>query len=65
MKPHQREVIEERDTLNERIASLAAFTFSAEFGNCPTSERALLRQQLEAMRRYAYVLTLRIDQFKP
>ena len=65
MRPHQQQVIDERDALNERIASLSAFTFSTEFSNHPTSERALLRQQMEAMRRYSHVLTLRIDQFKP
>lgn len=61
--PFVEQVQRERETLEERIARLAAFCASPHSARLDPEERALLLQQLGVMQEYSLILTLRLRRF--
>lgn len=64
LAPYQQRVVDEKRELDERIDKLAAFFKTEAFGNLPTYDRTLMRQQHRAMDRLSVILRLRIQRFK-
>jgi len=62
-KPHERRVVDEVNTLNDRINALNDFMHGDIFPNLQTVEQGLLMIQLEAMKLYSTTLSRRIQLF--
>lgn len=67
LAPHQLRVIKERQELSERINALEAFIFpstpSSVFESLDRRQQSLLEQQLDSMKAYEHILSLRISYF--
>jgi hypothetical protein len=65
MLDYQQRVIDEEVELTNKIVSLTEFIGSGKSGflTLDVEDRALLREQLEAMRAYRSILRKRIDRF--
>lgn len=64
MKPEQKEVIEERSLLEEKIYRLNRFFQTNDFLIMNPIDAELLREQLDIMKEYSNVLKRRIKNFK-
>lgn len=64
MKPEQKEVIEERSLLEEKIYRLNRFFQTNDFLIMNPIDVGLLREQLDIMKEYSNVLKRRIKNFK-
>lgn len=60
---YQQRVIAEKENLDSRIDSLAAFLGSPTFHGLPGDERERLRRQIGLMRGYSSVLEERVEAF--
>lgn len=61
--PHQARVLEEAAQLDAKVVKLGEFFSGEIFKRLPELEQSLLREQYNAMRRYAAVLAARIALF--
>ena len=63
LKPCQHRVIDERDSLNEKIFKLRDFMAGTIFHALPLEERRRLERQVHHMFMYRFVLDERIEAF--
>lgn len=63
MKPHQQRVVDEKQSLDEKISKLISFMESDASSVLSLSEEDDLEEQLEYMEKYSEVLTRRISKF--
>lgn len=66
LAPHQLRVVKERAELSEKIDALEAFCFGSStsvFGSLDQREQSLLTKQLDAMKAYEHILSIRISHF--
>lgn len=63
-KPYQQRVIDERESLQEKVEKLALFVNSPACLDLANAERVRLDRQLRLMREYSAVLAERIEQWK-
>ena len=63
MKPHQQRVVDEKQSLDEKISKLISFMESDASSVLSLSEEDDLEEQLEYMEKYSEVLARRISKF--
>lgn len=63
MKPHQQRVVDEKQSLDEKISKLISFMESDASSVLSLSEEDDLEEQLEYMQKYSEVLGHRISKF--
>ena len=64
MSDYKQRVITEQSELETKIKTLMLFSNSKEFDALGYEDRKLLREQLETMKRYSFILLERIRRFK-
>lgn len=64
MEPYQQRVIDEKESLDDKIHKLSVFLGSAsEMPPIPDDEQGRLKRQLGVMREYSTILGERIENF--
>lgn len=63
MQPHQQRVVDEKESLDEKIEKLISFVDGSVFSGLPQDEQGRMLKQLTIMHDYAAVLGDRINAF--
>lgn len=63
MQAHEQRVVDEQAELEGKLQKLNEFTKTSTFVLLASEDRSLLRAQLEVMRTYSCILSLRIARF--